>query len=125
MFVIGASSYDESMTQLSNDFKQNAEQNLNFSINSLPFGYIRTANGKSHSISWTNFRLIHLAEDPSLVAPKAMTFQFKANKKMYSATVHFQKRKSVPIGGQKPIAWIANLIPVEIGKILYQHLMKL
>ncbi len=89
---------------------------MNLSFNSLPFGYIRTPNGKAHGISWTNFRLMHLAEDPNLLAPKAMTFQFKANKKMYSTTVHFSRKNSVPIDGQKPISWTANLIPVEIGE---------
>lgn len=60
---------------------------------------------------------MHLAEDPSLSAPKAMSFQFKANKKMYSATVHFSKKNLVPMGGRKPVSWTANIIPVEVGKL--------
>lgn len=91
---------------------------LYLSLHSLPFGYIRTSRGDAHSISWTNFRLIHLAEDPSLLAPKAMSFQFKANKKMYSATVHFLRKNFVPLDGQTPVSWSANMLPVEIGKII-------
>lgn len=60
--------------------------------------------------------MINLAEDPTLLAPKAMSFQFKTNKKMYSATVHFSKKNFVPVNGKKPIVWAANVIPVEIGK---------
>lgn len=63
---------------------------------------------------------MYLADDPSLVAPKALTFQFKANKKMYSATAHFLKKSFVPLIGQKPVSWNANIVPVELG-ILFTH----
>ncbi|KAJ6633279.1 putative phosphoenolpyruvate synthase, partial [Pseudolycoriella hygida] len=96
VFVIGASSYEDSMTHLT-------------------FGYIRTAKGKAYSISWTNFRLMNLAEDPALIAPKALSFQFKADRKIYSAVVHFSRTNYIPLDGQKPAPWIANILPVEIG----------
>lgn len=53
-----------------------------------------------------------------MVAPKAMSFQFKANKTIYSATIHFAKKNFVPIDGENPLAWSANIIPIEIGEHL-------
>lgn len=61
---------------------------------------------------------MHLADDPSLLAPKALSFQFKADKKMYSTTVHFSRKRFVPLVGLKPVSWTANIIPVELGTYL-------
>lgn len=122
IFVIGASSYEESMTQLRNYIFEILSGILIVflfkSMYSLPFGYIRSSNGKVHSISWTNFQLMYLADDPTLLAPKGLSFQFKADKKMYSTTVHFSRKTFVPLTGLKPVSWIANIIPVEIGAFL-------
>lgn len=59
-----------------------------------------------------------LAEDPSLLAPKALSFQFKANRKMYSTTVHFSRKAFVPLVGKKLVSWTTNIIPVELGTFL-------